>query len=207
MELVQPTRRLKECTRQVSYSINLIAQPMPDLVPIGVVKKQLRHLATALFKARAAIKSIPDELNDIIYEETTRDVFIRHLSQVEHASQQLADKLNVKRSGGAASAREEAKRARIAAKCAFDLLNDWGGQEPTLTASGPYFRLASLLFELATGQQEKDMSRACADYMEELRDDGFPNAEELRRMRKAWKQEPPPPDYILAGSRGRNRKK
>lgn len=110
MELVQPTRRRKECTRQVRYSIDLIAQPMPDLVPIGVVKKQLRHLSTALFKARGAIKSIPDEWNDVIYEETTRDVFIRHLSQVEHASQQLAGKLNVKRSGGAASAREEAKR-------------------------------------------------------------------------------------------------
>jgi hypothetical protein len=210
MQLVKPTSRRKDCVRQVIYSIELIARPISDLVPRGVVKKQLHQLATALNNARVAIKNIPKEWDDYIYQETAPDVFVRHLLQIEHASKQLAERMNVKRSGGAARAREEAKRARIAAERAFDLLNDWGGQSPTLTKSGPYLRLASLLFELATGQQEKNMNRACTNYFEELRKDGFPNAVELRRMRKGWKQEPPPPDHVLArinSKKPANRKK
>src|SRR4029078_8875755 len=97
-----------------------------DLVPQGAVKKQLTNLETALHNALAAIKKIPDEWGDELFQEIEPNLFVRQLRQVHQASKKLADTVHVKRSGGAARSRENGKRARIAAGCAFDLLNDWG---------------------------------------------------------------------------------
>jgi hypothetical protein len=207
MELVSPARQREECARQVRFAVGLIALPMPDLLSAGKIKQHLQKLSVALFEARAAITGSPEGLNYSIFGEMSRDVFVHQLSQTEYASGRSAEQLNVKRSGGVPSARTDAKRARIAASCAFDLLNDWGGLVPTLTKSGHYFQLASLLFELATGRQEKDVSRSCADYIKRLRNDGFPSARELTRKRNALKHAPPPPAHILKASKKRNSKK
>jgi hypothetical protein len=188
----------EQCRSTAIISLWEIARPISDLVPRGVVRKRLKHLATTLNSARAEIKAIPEGwLYHVFDGEIERNDFLLRLTKIEGASEKLAGRMVVERSGGAKRDRENAERQRIAADYAFDLLNDYGGPSPTQAAGGTYFALASLLFEIATGQEDKDLSRACRDHVKALERDGFPDAKMRQRMKRHEKNQPPPPDHIL----------
>ena len=44
---------------------------------------------------------------------------------------------------------------------AYDLLIEFSSKAPTRTVGGPFYELASLLYESATGIVGADLSRAC----------------------------------------------
>ena len=198
--LARPRHRHEaQCRLDAISGLKKIAGPISNLVPPGKVRKQLLHLATTLTKARVEIEATPEEWHGIVFDKIKPDDLARHLLLVGQASEKLAGRLTVTRSGG--PNREDAARQRIAADRAFDLLNDYGGPEPTLSNFGKYFELASLLFEIATGQKEKDLSRFCRAHLALLEKDGFPSAKARRKQKKDAKNEPPPPDHILAAAR------
>ena len=64
--------------------------------------------------------------------------------------------------------RTEARRKRLAAEAAFDLLTDHGSKAPTLFGEGPYVRLADLLFLVATGKSG-DTRKSCARHFDDLK--------------------------------------
>jgi len=67
--------------------------------------------------------------------------------------------------------------------------------------------LANLLFEIATGQSEMDLSRTCTSFFEELERDGFYNTEQRRQLRRAAKLSPPPGSLMSLPNDERNREK
>lgn len=50
---------------------------------------------------------------------------------------------------------------RFCALFAFDLIERFGGERATLTIDGPFFRLASVLYEAAAGTRDANLERAC----------------------------------------------
>jgi hypothetical protein len=50
---------------------------------------------------------------------------------------------------------------QTAADTAYDLLNEYAGSPPTLTIEGPFYQLASVLYEGAMGHEEVDLQRHC----------------------------------------------
>lgn len=47
------------------------------------------------------------------------------------------------------------------AQHAYDLLEEYASKKPNLTVEGPFYQLASVLYEAATGEQESDLQRPC----------------------------------------------
>jgi len=178
--------RESDCRRDVIDSLRMIAKHTVDVVPAGAVRDQLREVAKALKLARLALTRLPP--GRLFRKESALQEFLRRLDEVRLASEELADKMIVKRSGGDPSKRGDAARKRIAAGRAFQLLDDWGRRPPTLTKGGEYVALAGLLFESATGREPGDMERVCTNHFKKMRENGFPNAEELRRIRKEGKR-------------------
>lgn len=184
----------EQCRRDAIASLIKIEAPVTGLVPLGAVQKQLRHLTATLTTARAEIEAIPEEWRSSVFGKIEPDDLARDLLMVRQASKELAEELKpqVRYSGGVKHSRENAARKRIAADCAFDLLNKWFGPEPTLTEGDVYFRLASLLFEIATGQKGKDLSRACLNHFAALEADDFYDAKKRQEIRRQAKYDKPP---------------
>ena len=60
-----------------------------------------------------------------------------------------------------------AKRKRLAAEAACDLLLDFGGEPVTLTRPGPYIKLSALLYKTATGSKGS-LDNACVRHFKSL---------------------------------------
>ena len=92
------------------------------------------------------------------------------LQQLHDRTLALAEEIKVTRSGGKqhgpGGGRVEAAQKRAAADCALGILFAWGSKVPTLTADGPYHKLTTLLFKLATGKVG-DVEEACARIFKE----------------------------------------
>ena len=188
LKMVHPGKRQEDCRRDIIDSIRVIAKLKPDVAPPGATKKQLLEVASTLKKARYAINKLPP----VWHQRLNPDGLLSELGRVHQTSAELADKMNVRRSGGDPSKRTAAAQKLIAAERAFDILNDWGRSTPSLTKNGDYYQLASVLFEIATGRRSGNMERACARFFENLRKDGFSDAAEMRRIRREGKSSSAP---------------
>jgi hypothetical protein len=141
-------------------------------------KKKLRRAACTINKVGAQLAAL----------HLPEAAALKELSKSVTAQ---ADKLSIKRSGGGKAARAAYAQKYVAAQCAFDLINDYGLNDPTsrgppprLTIGGAYFTLASKLYELATGRSA-DLDRACVAYVQALRAaEDYPSPAILR----AWRQ-------------------
>jgi hypothetical protein len=78
------------------------------------------------------------------------------LQQLHDRTIALADKIKV----GGSDSRSNAAGKRAAADFARHMLQTFGSR-PTLTRGGRYLKLATLIFELATGKLAGDMTPAC----------------------------------------------
>jgi hypothetical protein len=190
LKIVRPGKRQEDCRRDIIDSIRMITKLKPDVAPPGAMRKQLREIASTLKKVRHAI----NKLSSVWRQRLNLDDFLIELTRVHQTSDDLADKMNVRRSGGDPSKRTAAAQKLIAAERAFDILNDWGHRQPSLTKNGDYYQLTSVLFEIATGRRSGDVERACTTVLENLQKDGFPDAAERRRLRRegksSWKTAP-----------------
>jgi hypothetical protein len=113
----------------------------------GTVRRQLAIVETALTKARAALLGMPYD-RDLVYS----------LIHAQHRCAELSKRLpQAKRQGGRATAQK--------LRAAHEALNllcdpDCEDHKVSLTKHGAYFKLASLLYQLATNKQA-DLTRAC----------------------------------------------
>lgn len=164
------------CRQAVEYAVQMVHRPLMA-ASASEERKRLTKVEAKLKAARAAVGDDDNELTAVLD---------RALAKYRDA----IEKLSVERSGGAGG-RLAAEQKKVAAEKAFDLLLEHGGGEPTLSKDGRYIRLTNLLHKVATGKST-DMSRACARYFADLRADGFPDAAQLRRMRRAGRISNPP---------------
>jgi hypothetical protein len=142
----------------------------------GAEKRQLRKAAEALEKARAALTALP------VPHPATHNL-VCELARVRDSCKRRAGSMEVKRSGGRLV---EAAQKKIAAEMAMNMLL-FCGEKPTLSREGAYFKLAALLFEVATGKPG-DLERACAKCCAEAAADGYQTPQ--RQRKNPWKFTP-----------------
>jgi hypothetical protein len=82
--------------------------------------------------------------------------FLEALDLASERALLQARKINVPRSGGKPNYFKEQ-----AATYALVLLIQFGQKRPTLTAEGPFYRLAAVLHEIATGKTDVDLAGYC----------------------------------------------
>jgi hypothetical protein len=136
-------------------AIRLIA--MFETEPPSVLRDRFNKIAKTAKHFRSAIRGMPGYANlDAMLERTINDN--------ARWADAIAPSGRLERSGG-----DQASKTRklLTARIAYELLSDWGSEVPTLTADGPYIRLANLLFKTATAS-DSDTARACSSYFKML---------------------------------------
>jgi hypothetical protein len=172
----KPSQR-DDCLREAAISVQWIKR---KTAATRTPRQRKKALINAAKKIAAAIKSLqvlPEATQDEIGPKLLRrtrpiqtlfpelgnpyELWPGTLQQLHDRTVALAEKINVKRhTGGKKRSRVDAAQKRAAAECALAILRTWGSKKPTLYRGGPYFELAALLFELATGRIG-DVERAC----------------------------------------------
>jgi hypothetical protein len=99
-----------------------------------------------LEKEVAALDAAPRELLNVDRE-------IKHIAQRVSA-------LKKRQSAGAAK-RYAMPMRRMAVFVAANLVVDWHNKPPSMSRTGPYLKIASVLFEVATGKIGADLERQC----------------------------------------------
>jgi hypothetical protein len=130
-----------------------------------------------LLKAVKILKKAHDILAELPLSPSVAGDLMRKLARIRDGCKQRAGKMTVKHSGGRII---EAARKKIAAESALTILL-LCGEKPTLSRSGSYLKLATLLFEVATGKRV-NLERVCAKCCAEAEADGYQTP---RRKRKA----------------------
>jgi hypothetical protein len=173
-----PADQRQRCCERLSLCVEDIAR---DTLPIsaGEERTQLEDAAKALQKALKALKRLPlsrqhrllppikragssaplrlqDLISDPVSENLRLAIFLNDLENVAIRADLQAVRRKVPRSGGRPNYRKQA-----AAEYALTLLLQFGRKRPTLTGGGPFFDLASVLYEAATGKPDIDLSRQC----------------------------------------------
>jgi hypothetical protein len=161
----------------IAVSVRMINRPVRP--PAGVTRQNLRKLAKVLKKARLALNPLPRDLREHVAGKLDAAAEFERMSA---KAETLAKTIHVKESGGR---QVSAARKRRAADEAFGLLVDPDSTanalaDLTLSPGSAYFRLAALLYELATGERSSDLARACAER--------FNACPELRALRREGRQ-------------------
>jgi hypothetical protein len=88
--------------------------------------------------------------------ELRLEIFLSDLEIAALRAELQSMQLKVPRSGGQPNYRKQ-----NAAEFALVLLMQFGRKQPTLTPSGPFFSLASVLYEAVTGKKDANLERQC----------------------------------------------
>jgi hypothetical protein len=126
-----------------------------EQLPTGEKRERLRAAARAFRVARNAIDAIPELSRPDKWAYELRD----QMDQAAKSADAKADDLLVRRSGGQ---KDEIKLQ--SALRAYNLMNLFE-RKVTRTRGGAYFKIASLFYEAATGQQNENCERACLRYL------------------------------------------
>jgi hypothetical protein len=147
-----------ECLHFAVDAVRAIANKTPR-EPSGKMKSQLKATAAAFRKARSALASLPDRLRYcVLVTLDAPERFVGDLDQLIERCGDQAGKIVVEGGGGGEDERLDARRKEAAAISAFELLAQYGDGFPE---GDRFYRLASLLFEAATGRAEVDCKNAC----------------------------------------------
>lgn len=141
-----------DCLREAAISVQWIKRRTAATQSAGERKEALHQVA----KNIAAVITSLNDLPTATQRELHPEAFQRSLDRTVA----LAEKVKVTPSGGKLGSRIDAAKKRAAADCALYILRAYGSRPPTLYRDGPYFELAALLFELATGK-DGDVELAC----------------------------------------------
>ena len=158
LALIAPSAdREQQCRQFIVYFIGSIADSKPP-VPGTRKKAQLSAAAAASQRALEAIKKVPELKCYLFPKRSELDVtiFLAQLECVALNAKWQSVSLTVPRSGGRPNYRKQA-----AAGCAFALLLEFNRKRPALTTGGPFFELASVLYEAVTGKPSIDLSSQC----------------------------------------------
>jgi hypothetical protein len=178
-KLVRPkSSQRDDCLREAAISVQWIKRKTTASRTPRQRKKALINVAKKIAAAIKSIESLPEatqreidpkalrrtvQITPLLPELGNRyELWPGTLQQLHDRTLALVEKITVKRhSGGKKRGRIDAAQKRAAADCALAILGTWGSRPPTLYRDGPYFELAALLFELATGKKNGDVELAC----------------------------------------------
>jgi hypothetical protein len=173
-ESALPPERLAACHQDVKVCICLIKTAV-DYVPTkkGLVDP-FSNFVTAAKNLRAAADRLPlrpfiglvfgSRVGDI-GEPIAFNAFLRHLDRIEKAAEAFVRGVVIRKSG---KRPPDAWRKEMAAQTADGLLDAFG-VAATASNDGPYFNLASILFEGATGRAHVSIDRQCRDWLKRKR--------------------------------------
>jgi hypothetical protein len=182
LELIGPARDKKRaCRADIVRSINWVEilhkSQKPSWYASSSEKRQLKKLADALDKASRTLKDI--ECWYILFRQFGKpSPELRYARPVVVVDRQEYEKFCDVLSSIKAQAKERANNLVVhkggplvdlvklnAAGNALQLLLDFGASPPTQTIGGPFYELASLLYEGATDKEGRDLSRSCKTYI------------------------------------------
>jgi hypothetical protein len=142
-------------------------------------RQELRNLSNALEKAQRALGALSTQWQEVLFTSRTDNAKIaesgitwplarERLSTFQATMAKVSERagkyVNYPESYLAAGPGELAKRVdgrkRHAANCAYDLLMRFG-KPPTLSPDGPFYTLASILYEAFSGIAERGVERQC----------------------------------------------
>jgi hypothetical protein len=175
----------KECKNKISEIIVLEPTEMYNAVVQTWLatankgeRRELRKIARALRKAVTTLTCFSPQWQEILFVVQSRrvlgavigeegitwpdareraEVFSALLTKVAERAEQYAS-LDM---GFFLGERRADAQKRYAANCAFDLMVKFGRKPPTLTPDGPYYTLASILYESFTGLDNENLERQC----------------------------------------------
>jgi hypothetical protein len=173
----EPSQR-DDCLREAAISVQWIKRKTAATRTPSQRKKALINAAKKIAAAIKSIEGLPEatqrEIDPKVLRRTVQmtpllpelgnryELWPGTLQQLHDRTLALAEKITVKRhTGGKKRSRIDAAQKRSAADCALAILWTWSSRPPTLYRDGPYFELAALLFELATGKVGIDVELAC----------------------------------------------
>jgi hypothetical protein len=159
----------ESCREHLASSIAMskVCYSVEDLIkPGGAIKMELDTLAKSIKKTARLMEELSCESIAILFGEVAaglvsdgRKSFGALYLLFEGLAQLVEDKMaHVPVRKGAP--KSDASKLR-AAGCAYLSLTRFGGTPPTLTVGGPYYELASVLYEAITGKKSIDLQRQC----------------------------------------------
>lgn len=158
MELVDPSPELKsKCREKVKLMVAFLhADHFARPTPRGEIKKQCRQIVVGLRKTRAALKRLSEQSRTWLLScLEDPEFFVLGLNLVMGQAEQGEIYLAGKKG------RHQAVDKLNAAAFSFQLIREFGKAAPTLTTNGPYFELASTLYEAATTIPNCDLTAYC----------------------------------------------
>jgi hypothetical protein len=173
------------CRKEIGEGITRIERAHKEKLgvdpPVAEIKAQMAQLHGALEKVGLLVSQLNSLARTILFYDGRRDYpegFSREeCMEYDHEwrggalnSAEFAREVGylTKRTGEFANAFESPKaaprrsEARVrASQAAYLLIAGFASSPPTLTKRGRFFRLASMLFEAATGERQADLTRDC----------------------------------------------
>jgi hypothetical protein len=183
LDLISPrSDKLDDCRAKITQSIKWIVDdssgpsPRQTKTRLTVAAKLFSDTADAfralprsrqhwlLLPQTSSLPSPPlsvGSLYDLVFHAPQRaklrvENFLRELEYASMQAKAQSKGIIVPRAGGRPNYRKQA-----AAWTAHLLMRQFGQKRPTLTVGGPFFHLASVLYEAATGEPDVDLSRQC----------------------------------------------
>ena len=192
IKLIQPDpgaeARCREKIGECIIRIKKINKERPVDLPVAAVKAESKQLHTALMKVRLLVSQLSFLARTSLFYDGPRDYpewfdyedcvkFDRQYCGLNSA--EFARDVNslIERTGELAKGLQPPKAAprqrpskTSASEDAYRLIEEFSPFPPTLTKGGPFFLVASKLFEAATGEHESDLTRYCRDYANKIRE-------------------------------------
>ena len=158
------------CLADIAEAIDAIKAPPPRMLR----ERQLAKVASKLGAAVAAINSLPLEWR------FGSNNLIRELDRASQAFRKLAERSKRKKVGRNATV---AYRQKLeAAHQGFVLMIRWAKHAPTLTGDD-YSNVVATLFEIATGKQPGDVTKACRQIINDMKKLGY-DARKFQQLRR-----------------------
>jgi hypothetical protein len=131
----------------------------------GTVRKTLIKAIRDLRRLRAAFNQYPTVVKDMLFwkDAQEQETFLKRLDDGIKAAQLHHDVLVVPH-----GSKQRDGVALAAAGHAGELLQTFSAEAPTLTRGGPFFRLASLLYEAGTGKTDANLEKYCREQFKRL---------------------------------------
>jgi hypothetical protein len=150
----------------IDAAVDRINRPLPPLP--HRLKETLTDVANAAGEMKQALRQVQEKLPPIWHAHVCPDpkleALMAHLEEIRRRSEQAGKRLRVKPHSG--NKQGEALRRRRAADGAFELYGLRIGRNEVVFSE--YLKLATLLFELATGQPKAKMREACKRHLDRV---------------------------------------
>jgi hypothetical protein len=195
-DALEPSISPEDCKSRINEL--LVGFEEQFCVQTGILPPGLNRTFASLASPPATPKQIRDAYLELAYglkqAALARDSLIRAgepvalsfsasmLKQEAMRVSNAAERVNVR------SVRSDAYPKELCAFYALDLMLEFSPRMPSAAADGPYQKIASLLWELLTGEIDKGLDRQCKDHIKKLRPSrrfwGKPPADEVLVARK-----------------------